>query len=63
MKTSDNRSIKRDADLPRQAANDTPAGGEQREPERPTVAGWDAFEVWRTRVRDARQEALPRRGR
>ena len=27
----------------------------------PVVPGWDAFEVWRTRVRDARRDVVPRR--
>ncbi len=27
----------------------------------PATRGWDAFEVWRTRVRDARRDVAPRR--
>ena len=27
----------------------------------PVPIGWDAFEVWRTRVRDARRDVTPRR--
>jgi hypothetical protein len=49
------------------AANDD--SGPSRTPDprvahRPTAAGgWDAFEIWRTRVRDARRDAPPpRRG-
>ena len=29
----------------------------------PVPLGWDAFEVWRTRVRDARRDVTPRRAR
>ena len=37
-------------------------GEPTRRPESPPVPlGWDPFEVWRTRVRDARRDVAPRR--
>ena len=54
-------------------ANPTPAfatgtaepAGEQARPEAPPPVplGWDPFEVWRTRVRDARRDVAPGRAR
>jgi hypothetical protein len=43
--------------LPAEAANDAvPAAAATVEPA-PRTAGWDPFEVWRARVRDARRDA------
>ena len=49
------------------AANDDSVPARMPEPRdlhRPSGAGgWDAFEIWRTRVRDARRDAPPPRRR
>jgi hypothetical protein len=44
--------------LPSEAANDElrPAGAAAAVEPSPRLAGWDPFEVWRTRVRDARRD-------
>ena len=65
MKFSDSRSMLRVAALPPAAANDDFAPGPRDDGRAEAAAtptgGWDAFEVWRTRVRDARRDAA--RGR
>ena len=46
------------------AANDDSVPAPTPEPrdlQRPAAGGWDAFEIWRTRVRDARRDAPPPR--
>jgi hypothetical protein len=63
MNYSDSPSVSRVSVLSRQdAANDE--HGAVRLKSAPSFArdassGWDPFEVWRTRVRDARRDALP----
>ena len=44
--------------LPTEAANDerSPDGAAAAVEPAPRPAGWDPFEVWRTRVRDARRD-------
>jgi hypothetical protein len=45
--------------LPAEAANEAvhPAGAAATVDPVPRLVGWDPFEVWRTRVRDARRDA------
>jgi len=62
MSNFDHRSTPRGASLPGQvAANDDDAtgavAGSPRATPYPGTAGWDPFEIWRTRVRDARRDA------
>ena len=63
MNFSDSRSVPRGANLTTSATAPDAVPDEEAptaEP-RPAAPGWDAFEVWRTRVRDARRDVMPRR--
>lgn len=65
MNSPESRPAPRGANLTTSPAIDTrePVRDEHgRSAEPPAVPlGWDPFEVWRTRVRDARQDVAPRR--